>query len=111
MLTKQDVAFRHYREIDADGTVNPRGGVTIVFPKRTAEAFGMSFCSKDDNFEYEFGRRLALERLNEFLEHNKPSTVHYTVADALRDADRWVSYVHKYRHITRSKNRRNKHEA
>lgn len=115
MLTKQDVAFRHYRKFDANGEVNPRAGATVAFPKGDAGVYGAAYCSTDDNFIYSFGRNLALERLNEGVGDVEDVAKEYPAlfpkSIRLGLVDNLMENL-GYTHITRSKNRRkNKDEA
>ena len=68
--TQNEIKFLHFRDIADDGSVNPRGGVTIAYrgfgPTEGVQtvSFAAARCSKDDNFERAQGRALAAQRLD-----------------------------------------------
>lgn len=67
--TQNEIKFLHFRDIADDGSVNPRGGVTIAYhgfqPSEGTQlvTFAAARCSKDDNFERAEGRHIAQSRL------------------------------------------------
>lgn len=65
LVDGEKVKFAHFRILDDDGNVEPRGGATVAYlgTRENITAAGLSYCSEDDNFAYQYGRDKAIGRL------------------------------------------------
>lgn len=67
MSSQPDVKFIHYRQRAADGTVSPRGGLTIAFVEDGDRVLSAaSKCHNNDNFNRKLGRIRASGRLRSY---------------------------------------------
>lgn len=75
-MDKQDLArgFRHFRNIELDGHAHNKGGVTLEYlapapldnlPANAEVHVSIAICSRDDNFSFKDGRKLARERMGD----------------------------------------------
>ena len=62
-LTKDTNIILHFRNYNPDGTINPKGGETVVYcPKR--RLFGHAICQEVDTYNKNVGMRLALNQID-----------------------------------------------
>ena len=95
MIGKSDIAFRHYRKVEPDGSVSPRGGATIAYRKGAPTIFAAAYCSESDNFAYATGRKIAMDRLRAHLSRVSP----------FKAVDEAMEKSLGYQHIIRAKNK------
>lgn len=64
-MNQFDVKYLHYRQYNADGTIDPRGGMTIAFveDENGIIHYAQAACSRKDNFRRSTGRNYARARL------------------------------------------------
>lgn len=64
-LFNNNIKFMHFRQLNKDGTVNARGGLTLAYYEEQPGLFtyAAARCSKDDNYSRHAGRCVAVNRL------------------------------------------------
>lgn len=81
--TDSRIKYRHYRALrrvtHADGEsleVDPRGGATVAYTRRTMGAYGeqmylvgIAYCNPRDNYQKHYGRDKAMGRLTQLELH------------------------------------------
>lgn len=79
--TDARIKYRHYRQLrrkeDTDDLeVDPRGGATVAYTRRTMGAYGeqmylvgIAYCNPRDNYQKHYGRDKAMGRLTQLELH------------------------------------------
>jgi hypothetical protein len=68
-MIQDSCLFMHYRSVNNDDSINPRGGATIAIHPLNPEraVISIALCTTSDVYNKKLGRNIATGRINAFL--------------------------------------------